>query len=418
MPMHKTTSWWAAVCLAAAGCAQMGSSTPEEPRVEVSRAANPTVPAGAPIWKQGLDDPTKDTSLSPHAPKLTTTPAADIPVAKLKAPAGFHVELWASGMPGARMMARAPNGNVYVGTRGIGRVYEYNPATRSSRVVADKLVQPNGVAFHNGALYVMAIDKLLRFDGIEKTPDVKPVDMTAAFKLPPKQHHNWKFLNIGPDGKLYVPFGSPCNICVPEAEYAQIRRYDWDGSNMEVVARGVRNSLGFDWHPVTKELWFTDNGRDWMDEEGPSDELNRVTKVGEFFGFPYCHANGIPDKDVKKPNPCDGVTMPAALLGPHVAALGMRFYSGSMFPAEYRNTALIARHGSWNKTKKSGYDVVRAIPASDGRTARIEPFLTGFLDPATDAFWGRPADVMQLPDGSVLVSDEQNGAIFRVSYQK
>jgi glucose/arabinose dehydrogenase len=404
-----------ALCLAAIGCAQMQ----EQPaKVELSAAANPTLPAGAPAWKQGMADPTQQTTLAPHAPKLTVTPASDIPVSKIKVPPGFKVEVWASGMPGARMMARGPQGKVYVGTRAIGRVYEVSDKSgkRESRVLIDKLTQPNGLVFKDNNLYVMAIDKFLRFDGIEGNPDVKPVDITAAFKLPPKQHHNWKFLAAGPDGKLYVPFGAPCNICDPEPEYAQIRRYNWDGSGMEVVARGVRNSVGFDFHPRTKELWFTDNGRDWMDENGPEEELNRVSKVGEFFGFPYCHANGIADKDVKKPNPCQGVTMPVTTLGPHAAALGMRFYTGSMFPAEYKDTILVARHGSWNRTQKTGFDVVRVTATPDGKNARVEPFVTGFLE--GDKFWGRPTDVMLMPDGAVLVSDEQNGAIYRVSYSK
>ena len=407
----------ALLCVAAAGCAQMSGPPAATDKVELSEAANPNVPQGTPIWKQGMSNLVEKSALAPHPAKLVSTPEAEIVVSKIKAPPGFKVELWASQMPGARMMARGARGTVWVGTRGIGRVYEVKESggRRTARVLIDKLTQPNGLAFKDGALYVMAIDKFLRFDGIESNADVKPTDITAAFKLPPKAHHNWKFLNIGPDGKLYVPFGAPCNICDVEPEYAQIRRYNWDGSGMEVVARGVRNTVGFDWHPTTKQLWFTDNGRDWMDEEGPQDELNRVTRVGEFFGFPYCHAEGIPDKDVKKANPCAGVTMPAALLGPHTAALGMRFYTGSMFPAEYRNTALIARHGSWNRTRKAGYDVVRAIPSADGK-ARIEPFLTGFLDEGGNSFWGRPTDVLQLPDGSVLVSDEQNGAIYRVSY--
>ncbi|HET7730153.1 MAG TPA: PQQ-dependent sugar dehydrogenase [Usitatibacter sp.] len=405
-----------ALCLAAVGCAQ----TPDQPaKVEVSAAANPTLPPNVPAWKQGMPDITAASPLAPHAGKMTVTAPADIPVDKIKAPPGFHVELWASGMPGARMMTRGEQGRIYVGTRAIGRVYEITDkgSTRESRIVVDKLTQPNGLAFNKGSLYVMAIDKVLRYDGIEGNPGVQAVDMTAAFKLPPKQHHNWKFLNVGPDGKLYVPFGAPCNICDVEPEYAQIRRYNWDGSGMEVVARGVRNTVGFDWHPKTKELWFTDNGRDWMGDDGPDDELNRVTRVGEFFGFPYCHANGIPDRDVKKPDPCKGVTMPAALLGPHVAALGMRFYTGSMFPAEYRDTAFIARHGAWNRSKLTGFDVVRAITSADGK-ARIEPFLTGFMDPATNKFWGRPADVLVMPDGALLVSDDQNGAIYRVSYRR
>jgi len=406
-----------ALCLAAAGCAQM-SEQQAPAKVEVTAAANPNLPTGAPAWKQGLADPTQQTSLAPHPAKLTVTPDSEIPLAKIKVPPGFKVELWASGMPGARMMTRGSQGTVWVGTRAIGRVYEVKDrgGKRESRVLVDKLTQPNGLAFKDGALYVMAIDKFLRFDGIEGNPNAQPVDITAAFKLPPKQHHNWKFLNTGPDGKLYVPFGAPCNICDPEPEYAQIRRYNWDGSGMEVVARGVRNSVGFDFHPKTKELWFTDNGRDWAGDDGPQEELNRVTKVGEFFGFPYCHANGIPDQDVRKPDACKGVTMPVALLGHHAAALGMRFYTGNMFPADYRDSILVARHGSWNRTQKTGFDVVRVTATPDGRNAKVEPFLTGFLE--GDKFWGRPTDVMLMPDGAVLVSDEQNGAIYRVSYQK
>jgi glucose/arabinose dehydrogenase len=335
-------------------------------------------------------------------------------------PRGFKVEIWASGMPGARMMARGTQGTVWAGSRGIGRVYEIKDVggRRTSRILVDKLTQPNGIAFKDGSLYVMAIDKLLRFDGIESNPDVEPKDITAAFNLPPKQHHNWKFLQFGPDGKLYVPFGAPCNICDPPPEYAQIRRYNPDGSGMEVVARGVRNSVGFDFHPRTGQLWFTDNGRDWLSDDGPEEELNRVTRVGEFFGFPYCHANGIPDPDVSKPNACRGVTLPVVKLGAHAAALGMRFYTGSMVPADYRDTAIVARRGSWNRQKLNGYDVVRVTPSADGRSARVDPFITGFMDPATNKFWGRPVDVLQLADGSMLVADEQNGAIYRVSYSR
>ena len=403
------------LALGLAACAQVAK---HEEKVEVSAAANPNVPEGTPMWKQGMQNLGEKVALAPHAGKLVQTPPGEIALGQLKVPPGFKIEIWASGIPGARMMTRAPNGNVYVGTRGIGRVYEVNAQTKQSRVVVDKLTQPNGVIFHDGALYVMAIDKFLRFDGIESNPTVQPKDITAAFNLPPKQHHNWKFLAAGPDGKLYVPFGAPCNICDPPPEYAQIRRYNWDGSGMEVVARGVRNSVGFDFHPRTGELWFTDNGRDWLDNEGPEDELNRVTKVGEFFGFPYCHANGIPDPDVRKPNPCDGVTKPVALMGPHSASLGMRFYTGNMFPAGYKESIFVARRGSWNRDKLFGYDVVRVSATPDGRNAKVEPFLTGFMDPATNKFWGRPVDVLQMPDGSLLVSDEQLGAIYRVSYAR
>jgi glucose/arabinose dehydrogenase len=383
-------------------------------------APAPGAAGGPPIWKQGMPEKMKDSTLAPHAARLTETPVNEIPLDKLKVPQGFTVEVWAHGMPGARMMARNADGTrVWVGTRTIGRVYEVSAKgdKRDHRVLVEKLTQPNGVAFKDGTLFVMAIDKVLRYDGIEKNPGVHPMDVTAKFNLPPKQHHNWKFLQFGPDGKLYVTFGSPCNICVPEAEYGQIRRYSMDGSGMEVVARGVRNSVGLDFDPKTKDMWFTDNGRDWMGNDGPEDELNHLTKVGEFFGFPYCHSNGIPDPEIKKDKPCDGVTKPVLLLGAHTASLGMRFYSGDMFPAQYKDTMFIARHGSWNREKMSGYDVISVTPSADGKSASMKPFLAGFLDSHANKFYGRPTDVLQMPDGSLLVSDELNGAIYRVSYK-
>jgi glucose/arabinose dehydrogenase len=319
-------------------------------------------------------------------------------------------------------MALSDSGKkVYSGTRGIGRVYEVTDegGKRSVRVVADKLTQPAGVAFNKGSLYVMAIDKVLRFDGIEGSPGVQPVDLTDKFDLPPQQHHNWKYIAFGPDGKLYVPFGAPCNICEPPAEYAQIRRYNADGSGMEVIARGVRNTQGFTWHPKTGELWFTDHGRDWMGDKGPEDELNRMSRTGLNFGYPYCHAKGVPDAELKKDQPCKGVTLPVTTMGPHAAAMGVLFYTGNMFPKEYQNTMFIARKGSWNRTVKFGFDVVNVRPTAGGKSASVKPFMTGFLeDPKTAKFWGRPAYLLQMPDGSVLVSDEQLGAIYRISYYK
>jgi glucose/arabinose dehydrogenase len=386
-------------------------------------AAAPANPAAAPVaqpWQQGRLPEQASSTLAPLAGKLTATPASEIAVQNLRLPAGFKAEIWATGMPGARAMARAENGKIYIGTRGIGRVYELtdNGTTRSSRVVVDKLVQPSGVAYANGALYVMAIDKVLRYDGIATNPGVAPVDMTATFKLPKEQHHNWKYIAFGPDGKLYVPFGAPCNICEPDQEYAQIRRYNADGSGMEVIARGVRNTQGFAWHPETKEMWFTDHGRDWMGDDGPPDELNRMTKVGLNFGFPYCHANAIADRDFPKAGACDGVTLPVQTMGPHAAVMGTHFYTGSMFPAEYKNALFVARKGSWNRTQKFGYDVVIVRTDAQGNNPRIQPFMTGFLDPINDSFSGRPTYMLQLPDGSLLVSDEQMGAIYRVSYAK
>jgi len=359
-----------------------------------------------------------DSPLKPHPPKLTETPASEIPIDRLKLPKGFKAEVWASGMPGARMMTRGDKGKVYVGTRIIGRVYEVSDdgAKRSHRVVAEKLTQPNGVAFANGSLYVIAINKVYRYDGIEDNADARPVELTDKFNLPPEVHHNWKFIAFGPDKKLYVQQGAPCNICEPSDKHARIVRYNPDGSNMEVVAVGVRNTVGFDWHPKTRQLWFTDNGRDWMGSDGPQDELNKVSKLGENFGFPYCHANGIADQDIKKPDPCKGVTLPVALLGPHAGALGLRFYDKNMFPKDYQNTMFIARRGSWNREKLFAFDVVNVRPGADGKTAKVTPFLTGFMDPKENKFWGRPVDVLVMPDGALLVSDEQNGAILRISY--
>lgn len=377
-------------------------------------------PAPPPIWKQGIPASMADSKLAPLAGRMTETPRSEIPVSKLNLPDGFTVEIWAHGLPGGRAMALGDNGKIYVGTRAIGRVYEVtdNGDRRSVRVVVDKLTQPAGVAFGNGSLYVMAIDKVLRFDGIEGNPNVAPVDMTAKFNLPPLQHHNWKYIRFGPDKKLYVPFGAPCNICEPTAEYAQIRRYNPDGSGMEVIARGVRNTQGFDWNPKTGELWFTDHGRDWMGDAGPQDELNRISKTGLNFGYPYCHAQGVPDADFKKADPCKGVTLPVTLMGPHAAAMGVLFYTGKMFPAEYRDTMFIARKGSWNRTSKFGFDVINVRAAPDGKNVKVTPFMTGFMNPKDQTFWGRPAYLLQMPDGAMLVSDEQLGAIYRVSYAR
>lgn len=371
-------------------------------------------------------DPTKskqDQGLKPHPVPPTVTPVGRLPVDKIKLPPGFKAEVWSSGHPGGRTMVRGPKGTIFMGTRTLGRVYAITDRgdKREVRTLLTGLTQPNGLAIKDGSLYVLAINRVLRFDNIEDKLDNPgtPADLTAAFGLPDTVHHNWKYADFGPDGKLYIQVGANCNICeINPGIHGQIRRYNPDGTGMEIVARGVRNTVGFDWHPVTKELWFTDNGRDWAGNGGPEDELNRVAKgqEGAFYGFPYCHANSITDPDVRKPNPCAGVTLPAALTGPHSAGLGIKFYTGSMFPASYKNVAFIARHGSWNREKKFGYDV--AIARISGGKARIEPFLTGLLDDKANQFFGRPAYVMQMPDGALLVSDETSGATYRISYAK
>jgi len=283
--------------------------------------------------------------------------------------------------------------------------------------IAEELEMPNGITFHDGALYVAEAKRLIRFPDIEQRLESPGEPEVVLAEMPYKNMlHAWKYVDVGPDGKLYVAMGAPCNVC-EASDLTTIMRMDPAGTNTEVFASGVRNSVGFDWHPVTGELWFTDNGRDWAGNDGPQDELNRIPKnqEGAHFGFPYCHADGIPDRDIVRPNPCAGVIMPAALTGPHSAGLGIRFYTGGMFPPDYRHVAFIARHGSWNREQKFGYDVAIARTRPDG-TATIQPFLTGLLDENANAFFGRPAYVFQRPDGSLLVSDDYNGAIYRISY--
>lgn len=383
-------------------------------------AAQAQAPAAPPpAWKQGMSAEMANSTLAPLAAKLTATQAADVPLDRIKLPPGFKVEVWAAAVPGVRAITRGDNGKYYAGTRPLGRVYEITDtgSARISRVVIDKLDQP-AVAFKDGSLYVFAVDKVLRFDNIDKNPTVAPVDLTANFNLPPEKHHNWKYAAFGPDGKLYLPFGAPCNICEPPSqEYAQIRRYNPDGSGMEVLARGVRNTVGFDFHPVTKELWFSNHGRDWLGDDTPNDTVNRL-KVGGHYGFPSCHQGNLPDPDVKRANACDGVEKPVALMGPHASSMGVMFYTGSMFPPEYRNVLFNARKGSWNRNKKIGYDVVMVRADADGKNAKVEPFMTGFMNEADQSFWGRPAYLQQMADGSLLVADEQMGVIYRVSYSR
>jgi len=364
----------------------------------------------------------QDQNLSPHRTPTVATPLEEIPVDRLRLPAGFEAEIWSHGHPGGRSMVMGEEGTIFMGSRGLGRVYAIidNGDSREVKTVIEGLTQPNGLAFRDGALYVFAIHEVFRYDNIEANLDDpgEPAELTEAFGLPDTVHHNWKYVDFGPDGKLYVQVGANCNICeLNPGIHGQIRRYEADGSGMEIVARGVRNTVGFDWHPVTGELWFTDNGRDWAGNDGPQDELNRLAKgmEGANFGFPYCHADGVPDPDIRRPNPCAGVVMPAALTGPHAGGLGIKFYTGEMFPAEYDNVAFIARRGSWNREQKFGYDVATATPHADG-TATVTPFMTGLLDEAANEFHGRPTYVLELPDGSLLVSDETNGATYRISY--
>jgi len=340
----------------------------------------------------------------------------DLPLEKIKLPPGFAIELVAR-VPNAREMALATRGTLFVGSMEAGKVYAVTlkpggPATVTP--IAGGLNRPVGVAFRDGALYVSAINRILRFDDIESRLDKPPQPVVVTDKFPRDAHHGWKFIAFGPDGKLYVPIGAPCNICEPDPDrYAIIARLNPDGSGFEVYARGLRNSVGFDWDPRTRELWFTNNGRDWLGDDLPPDTLNHAAKQGLNFGFPYCHAGTIADPELGKKHACNEFTPPAQNLGPHVASLGMRFYTGAQFPTAYRNQIFIAEHGSWNRSRKIGYRVT-LVRVENNRAVGYEPFATGWLQ--GESAWGRPADVLVMPDGSLLISDDLAGAIYRISY--
>jgi glucose/arabinose dehydrogenase len=331
---------------------------------------------------------------------------------KIKLPAGFSISVYAANVPNARQMALGSNGTVFVGSMQARNVY----AIVNGKVltIARGLNVPSGVAFKDGSLYVGEISRILRYDNIENNLENPPKPVVVTDKLPDDFHHGWKFIAFGPDGKLYVPVGAPCNICIPDDRHALIARMNADGSNMEVVARGVRNSVGFDWDPATKELWFTDNGRDGMGDNIPPDELNHVTQPGMNFGYPYCHAGTIQDPEFSN-EPCNKFAPPAIPLGPHVAAIGMAFYTGEMFPPEYRNHIFIAEHGSWNRSIPLGYRI-SLVRVEGNRAVKYEPFAEGWLQGRNA--WGRPASVLVMPDGALLVSDDKQGAIYRIAYQK
>lgn len=341
--------------------------------------------------------------------------AEALPLERITLPPGFRIELFAR-VPNARQLALGQR-TLFVGSREDGKVFAL-PLDGVGRpgapvVVARGLKLPVGVAFHAGALYVSAVSRVLRYDGIEARLAAPPAPTVVA-EFPGETHHGWKFIAFGPDGKLYVPVGAPCNICEPDPDrYALIHRMDPDGRHREVFARGVRNTVGFDWHPATGELWFTDNGRDMLGDDVPPDELNHAAKGGLHFGYPYCHAGRIADPEFGKVRSCAAFVPPAQALGAHVASLGMRFYTGKQFPAEYQGQVFIAEHGSWNRSRKSGYRLT-LVRLQGNRAVAYETFASGWLQ--GERAWGRPADVLVMPDGALLVADDQAGAIYRISY--
>jgi glucose/arabinose dehydrogenase len=340
-------------------------------------------------------------------------------VSTIDLPPGFSIDLYADNVPGARSMALSPSGVLFVGTRKGGRVYAVLDQDRNMQAdrvmtVAEGLEIPNGVALWQGDLYVAEVHRVLRYRQIESRLKTPPEPEVVYDQFPKDRHHGWKFIRFGPDGRLYVSVGAPCNVCLRDNKvYASITRLNRDGSGFEVFAHGVRNSLGFDWHPQTGELWFTDNGRDWLGDDQPPDELNRAARIDLHFGFPFCHGGAVGDPEFGSQKSCDQFTAPSVLLDSHVAPLGMRFYTGKMFPEAYRNQIFIAEHGSWNRSRKVGYRVT-LVRMNGSRIIGYEPFASGWR--IGNSAWGRPVDMEVMFDGSLLVSDDKNGVIYRIHW--
>jgi glucose/arabinose dehydrogenase len=359
---------------------------------------------------------------------------AELPLDRIKLPPGFRIDVYAAPVKNARSLALGDRGVVFVGTREAGSVYalvDEKQHQRADRIVtiASGLQNPNGVAFRDGALFVAERSRILRYDDILGHLDAPSRPVVLRDDYPSIPHHGWKFIAFGPDGALYVPVGAPCNVCKErDPIFASITRLfvEGDGKRREIFASGIRNTVGFDWQPGTHVLWFTDNGRDEMGDDVPDDELDRAPRAGLDFGFPYCHAGDVPDPKFGKERACGELVAPAAKLGPHVAALGMRFYTGAMFPPEYRGNIFIAEHGSWNRTVPIGYRVAR-VKLDGDKVVSQSVFASGWLPehpapgnarrPSAQA-WGRPVDVLVMPDGALLISDDSADAIYRVSYQR
>jgi len=346
-----------------------------------------------------------------------------LPLEKIKMPAGFKIDVFAE-VENARSMTMSPSGVLYIGNRNGDKVYAVKDTDGDFKadkkwVIASGLNMPNGVAFKDGDLYVAEVSRILKYVGIESKLANPPAPVVVNDTYPDKTHHGWKYIAFGPDGKLYVPVGAPCNICESKEEvFATITRINADGSGREIFAQGVRNTVGFTWHPDTKEMWFTDNGRDMLGDDIPPCELNYAPKAGMHFGYPYCHGGTIKDPEFGSKRPCSDFTIPAQNLGPHTAPLGLKFYTGSMFPTQYKNQLFIAEHGSWNRSKKIGYRVSLVNVQGNTKATSYTTFASGWLDDETQKAWGRPVDVLVLNDGSILVSDDQANVVYRISYAK
>lgn len=345
---------------------------------------------------------------------------ADLQLDQIELPPGFHIEIYAEGVENARQMVRGDNGTIFAGSRRAGKLWAITDAdgdqyAEQVRLIDEDLKMPSGVEFLEGALYVAVVDRILRYDNIESLLAQPPEPVVVTDVLPGKEYHGWKYLRFGPDGKLYIPVGIPCNICDEEG-FGEIRRMHADGSAMETFAKGVRNSVGLAFHPENGQLWFTDNGKDMMGDDIPADELNHAPQAGMHFGIPYCHQGDLLDEEFGKGKSCDDYTPPVAKLDPHGAVLGLVFYTGAMFPSKYTNRLFITQHGSWNRTEKSGYRVLVLEVQPDGRVLDQRVFASGWLQ--NEKAWGRPNDVLVMDDGALLVSDDQANVIYRISYTK
>jgi glucose/arabinose dehydrogenase len=353
--------------------------------------------------------------------KQTEDLASRLPLNSIKLPEGFVISVFAE-VPNARSLAMSPNGTIFVGNRDEDKVYAVKDTDGDHQadkkwVLASGLNMPNGVAFHKGDLYIAEVSKISKITDVVNKLDNPGALETVYDKYPTEAHHGWKYIAFGPDEKLYVPVGAPCNICESaDPVYASITRMNANGSGMEVFASGVRNTVGFTWHPETKNIWFTDNGRDMLGDDVPPCELNTASQMNMHFGYPYCHGGTIKDPEFGDKKACPEFTAPVQNLGAHVAALGLKFYTGTQFPQAYRNQIILAEHGSWNRSKKSGYKLSLVTLDSSGKALDYKPFASGWLDENTQKVWGRPVDVLVMPDGSMLVSDDQAGVIYRIAY--
>jgi len=370
-------------------------------------------------------DDTAESEKTSQSMAMATGDEGSLPLERLNLPEGFSISTYAEGVDDARSMAVGDKGTLFVGTRKANKLYaiqDLDGDFKADRtlILDTTLIVPNGIAFRNGDLYVAEINRLLRYPNIEENLEALPEPEVIYEDYPTEGHHGWKYIAFGPDDKLYVPVGAPCNICDSarvDKRYASITRMDPDGSNREVYANGVRNTVGFTWHPETGELWFTDNGRDMMGDDVPPCELNRVSEGGQHFGYPFCHGGTIPDPEYGDQRPCSDFVPPVQNLGAHVAPLGVKFYTGQMFPDQYKGQAFIAEHGSWNRSSKVGYRIT-LVELEGNKAVSYKPFIDGWLDDASQEAFGRPVDLLWLDDGSMLISDDYGDAIYRVTYSQ